>query len=135
MYSIEPLGASWLGAVQRRLNASIGIEGTISDGTWLPRDVVTAANNFFDATSSLLPSEPYLYSSRAGNLVAEFENKLGRMTLILSKDTAVALASVGKERIQKRIDLAGVTPARLRSDISGITDRLRTTHGSVGTKR
>lgn len=134
LYSVEPASAPWLGAVQRRLNASIGIEGSTIDGTWLPEDVVTAANTFFNATSYLFPSEPYIYSSRVGNLVAEFESNLGRMTLILSKDSALALASVGPEKIQKRIDFASATPARLRSDVSGITDRLRTSHGSVGTK-
>jgi hypothetical protein len=93
---------------------------------------VKAANTLFVAVSNILPGEPYLYSSRAGNLVAEFENKVGRMTLIVSGDAALALASVGQERIEKRFELAGATPERLRNELTGIADRLRK-HDSVGT--
>lgn len=128
--------APWLGNVQRRLNASIGIAGAPNDGSSLPKDVVLAANSFFEATSYMLPNEPHMYASHSGDLVAEFESNAGRMTLIVSKDQAVALAVVGNEMIQKNISLTATAPAALQDQLSTITDRLRIRlHGSMDPQR
>jgi hypothetical protein len=88
----RPPPAPWLADVQRRLNGSIGVRGSdaLQDGTGLRREIVSVANTFFEATSDLLPAEPYLYSSQIGDLVAEFSAPLGRMTMIISTDFACA---------------------------------------------
>jgi hypothetical protein len=128
--------APWLGAVQRRLNASIGITGaSTDDGTWLEKDVVAAANSFFEVTSYLLPGEPYLYALHSGELVAEFENAPYRMTLILSKDAAIALAAIGGETIHKRISLTAAAPQVLRRELSTIIDGLHTDQHGLEAKR
>jgi hypothetical protein len=119
--------APWLGAVQRRLNASIRIDGSaeMPEGPWLSKEVVGSANVFFDATSNLLPSEPYLYGLPTGELVAEFDSNAGRMTLIVSKDTATALATVEGDVVHKSIKLVANTPAAMRSELSAVVSRLR----------
>jgi hypothetical protein len=130
--------APWLGAVERRLNASIAITGSAeeNDGTALNKDVVTAANAFFAATSSMLPSEPYLYGLPTGELVAEFEAQKGRMTIVISSDTATAMSVVDGETLHREIALQAATPDDLQSNLSAIMDRLGTDkHGSMDTQR
>jgi hypothetical protein len=141
---IPPLGvprppvAPWLADVQRRLSGSIAMRGgtALHDRTGLAREVVRAANSFFELTSDLLPAEPYLYSSQSGDLVAEFSAPLGRMTIIISTDSAIAHASVGGRITQKSFVLTPEAQNSLRPEIDAITSPLRAgIHGSVDTGR
>jgi len=130
--------APWLSAVQRRLNASIGTPSNAAQGggAWLSKDVVMTANLLFEAASSLLPGEPYLYGSRNGDLVAEFKNDVGSMTMIVTKDAAIVFAVIGDETIHKTVSLNPIAPAVLASELSAITSRLNTVqHGQVDTGR
>jgi hypothetical protein len=124
--------------VQRRLNGSIGVRGSdaLQDGTGLRREIVSVANTFFEATSDLLPAEPYLYSSQIGDLVAEFSAPLGRMTMIISTDFAIAHAVVGGQVTQKTLRLTPDAQSSLRPEIGALTSTLRVAqHGSVDTER
>src|SRR5260370_18624549 len=82
LYSIP----EWLDTVKRRIKHSImpkdqEIENV---GQWLTEEIANAASTFFEEASDLLPSEPFIYASRQGDLVAEFTPKFGSLTTIYS---------------------------------------------------
>ena len=131
-----PLAASWLANVQRRLSNSVGLDTAAPDGQWLTKGVVAAANTFFQATSDLLPTEPHLYSSTQGDLVAEFQGVEMPMTVILSPSTAIALAVVGGQPLKFTIPITATPAGALRSELTRITAILRAKqHGSVDAER
>jgi hypothetical protein len=102
------------------------------DGRWLGRDVYLAANSFFQITSDLLPAEPHLSSSAEGDLVAEFASSVGRMTLIVTRDSAFAFAVVGGKPLQSVLGLTPIEPAKLRAELGRVTDALRAaSHGAL----
>jgi hypothetical protein len=136
--SLTSTPAPWLGAVQRRLNASIGLEGIEgrNDGAWLIKEVVSNANSVFDAASNLFPSEPYLYGSRAGDLVAEFEGKEGRMTMVVTKEALITFAVAGKKTIRRQMKLIPFTPADIRRGVADIANSLGSgSYGSVDAEK
>jgi hypothetical protein len=133
---VSPPPAPWLGAVQRRLNASIGVEGATArrDGSSLTKEVVTNANAFFQATSNVLPAEPYLYGSKAGDLIAEFEGRLGRMTVVITKRNALAFAVMGKNTFRKQLEVP-FAPAFIRHEVADIASRVGSgCYGSMDTE-
>jgi hypothetical protein len=131
-----PLAARWLPDVQRRLSNSVGLDTSAPDGQWLAKGVVSAANTFFQTTSDLLPTEPFLYSSVQGDLVAEFRQGETPFTVILSSTNAVAMAVVGDQAMQFTIPISATSPGALRSEIQKITAALRAKrHGSVDSER
>jgi len=124
-----PPPAPWLADVQRRLSNSVGQDTPDPDGRWLAKGVVSAATSFFQATSDLLSvtpysAAPYLYSSRQGELVAEFGRADAPLTLIVSSNYALAFVVINGQAVQKRIPLAGTQTSTLRSEFSEITRAL-----------
>jgi hypothetical protein len=120
-----PLAAPWLANVQRRLNNSVGLDLAAPDGQWLTKGVVSAANTFFQATSDLLPIEPFLYSSTQGDLVAEFQGVEIPITVIFSTSNAIALAVIAGQPLKFTIPLAATPAGALRSELTKITEILR----------
>jgi hypothetical protein len=122
-----PPPAPWLADVQRRLRNSVGVPTAAGpDGRWLASGVVYAASSFFQATSDMLPAEPYLHSSLQGDLVAEFNSPYGPITMVVSGDHALAMATVQGQPVQSRMQLAGAQPDTLRAELAKITEALRT---------
>lgn len=119
---VFPTPAPWLADVQRRLTNSVG---TTSDGQWLSASVVSAATLFFQATSDMFEAEPHLQSSLQGNLVAEFRGELGAMTLVVSDESALVMATINGEPVKSKMSLAGTWPAAWRSQVAKFTDALR----------
>jgi len=76
----------WLSAVEKRIRDSTLVEefGSHSSTEWLKEDIANAAIEFFRVGADLLPTEPHIYASRSGELVAEFETPNGNMTSIVS---------------------------------------------------
>ena len=70
-----PVRASWLSNVERRIRGSIptSSEPLSNTGRWLEPQLAWQAINFFQATSDILPGEPYVYASLMGDLIAEFK--------------------------------------------------------------
>jgi hypothetical protein len=131
-----PVPAPWLADVQRRLSNSVGLATPDPDGRWLARGVVTAANALFQATSDLLSGEPHLYSSRQGDLVAEFKVADAPMTFVVSSSYALAFVVINGQAVQKKIPLAGIEPSALRFEVSQITKALGAPHnGAVDSER
>lgn len=127
--------AAWLPGVERRISQSIVPAGNEqdNDGRWLSRETASAARAFFQSLSDVLPGEPYVYSSRGGELVAEFKAKHGTMTSVVSKDFVVTLASVyGQEPVTLRLMFGGSGFAAMRKDLQPITDMLETGISGAG---
>jgi hypothetical protein len=74
----------------------------------------------------MLPAEPYLHSSLQGDLVAEFNSPYGPITMVVSGDHALAMATVQGQPVQSRMQLAGAQPDTLRAELAKITEALRT---------
>ncbi|CAN7342532.1 hypothetical protein [Bosea sp. LjRoot237] len=79
---------AWLSAVEARIRDSILPDGHSEEylGEWLSPDAARAALAFFEAGADMLPSEPHIYGTSDGDLVAEFEGPEGRITSIVSRD-------------------------------------------------
>jgi len=122
-----PVPEAWLYEVQKRINGSIvpqGYEGE-NDGRWLSQDIADSANGFFDIASDVLPSEPHIYSSRKGDLVAEYEASHGTMTNIISKTQLVMFVVSKGVPDEKRINLKATEAASLRQEILNFTNSIR----------
>jgi len=130
--------AEWLNVVEQRILASLPPEGysVKGDTAWLQPDVASAALDFFKRTSTALPSEPYIYSSQAGDLVAEFPVTHGKMTCIISSKFVLVFAVVNDEVVQKKLLRTPTSLDSIRSEIQAVTQLLNAgTNGKVGSKR
>jgi len=123
---VRPISATWLYAVQRRIQNSTVPPGRRidNDRRWLSQDIAYAASAFFNATSDVLPGEPHIYSSLIGDLVAEFSGAHGRMTNIISQTSVAVFAVVDGIPVEKRIELRHGETAGLRQELQGLTKML-----------
>ena len=118
--------AQWLDVVEQRIKASIPAEGCpqAGNGAWLRPQVGRAALEFFRGTSTALPGEPYIYSSKAGDLVAEFTAPRGKMTCLISQHFVVVFAATEDEIIEKKYLPKEQGTDTLRSDIQAVSKLL-----------
>ena len=128
------LAADWLGAVQDRIHQSIVPRGKENDGRWLSEEIAAAGSVFFELTSDILPGEPYLYSSKRGDLVAEFETEHGVMTGIITQEVAVLFAVVDGIPVEGKLALDAPRDSA-RQELRKFTGMLhKQQHGSLETK-
>lgn len=129
---------SWLPLVEERIRASILPEEYEGEPSceWLTEDAAHAAISFFRAAADLLPTEPYIYATNSGDLVAEFETKSGSMTSVVSDDETIlfaVLASNPHEPIQKVIRRGS---NQIRDELRSITNKLSSArHGKMEAAR
>ena len=73
---------AWLSEVERRIRDSIvPIEySDLTSTEYLNEAAGSAALSFFQNNADLLPAEPHIYGTHDGDLVAEFETAIGRLT-------------------------------------------------------
>jgi len=131
-YFPSPIRPPWFSNLQRRLLGSIvpRFSTEHSSGRWLNKEVAGAALRFFEEAADLLPEEPYIYSSRLGDLVAEFKCAHGTMTAIVSPAFALLFATVGGLPIERRV-LGG---ENVRDEVRKLTLMLRSgRHGDMDT--
>jgi hypothetical protein len=132
----HPPASEWLETIQERVRNSImpiGDEAE-NDGRWLTQDIADAALEFFQTTSDLLPIEPYIYSSKKGDLVAEFEDKHGNMTCIVSPEFTLLFAVIDGVSIEKRLFPTKNSLGDLRAEVQQLTKMIRIgRHGSLDT--
>jgi hypothetical protein len=98
---------SWLERVTQRITNSIAPEKRQSDEEpqrWLSNDVAQGGLTFLRNASNLLPSEPYIYSSREGKLVAEFKGAHGNLTAIVSPNSTILFTSTENGFFEKVLD-------------------------------
>ncbi len=102
IYFSWPIQPSWLIETEGRIRKSIApSDQVVNDGHWLSEDVAKAAMGFLEATADLLPGEPFIYSSRKGDLVAEFKAGRGTLTSVVSPHFAVLFAVVDGESVEQ----------------------------------
>lgn len=86
----------WYKDVESRINKSVSSNaGQTSDAhgfVTIETDVAKAANAFFRYCGNYLPSEPYIYPSNRGDLIAEFADKRGPLTIIISPRSIIIFA-------------------------------------------
>jgi hypothetical protein len=125
----------WLDAVRHRIRDSIVPKGreADNDGQWLTEEIAGVACTFFEEYSALLPSEPFIYGSRQGDLVAEFTSASGSLTAIVSCKSVLLYAVVNGRPEHREVDLLGDGSITLRRDLDELTELLRTGRdGAVG---
>jgi hypothetical protein len=125
---------SWLPIVEERIRASVLPEEFEREPSseWLTQDAAFAAIAFFHTGADLLPTEPYIYATSLGDLVAEFETKNGSMTSVISDNETIlfaVLASDPHEPIQKVIRRGS---NQFKEELRSITTKLSSgRHGKM----
>jgi hypothetical protein len=130
--------AAWLPRVEKRLRDSTLSDNVDAqdDGSWLTGDIATAAERFFQATSDLLPGEPYMYSSTKGDLVADFKFNAGSMTSIIGSDFVFSSVAIDGRIAQQRLKLENKTTDETLHELRRlITTLLARDHGSVDSEQ
>ena len=84
-----PVG--WLADVLGRIDNSVFqlADSYESACEWLDEEVAYSARRFFENSCDLLPTEPHLYGTENGELVAEFETDTIRMTSVFAPHNTV----------------------------------------------
>jgi hypothetical protein len=133
---IEPT-VGWLSAVERRIkNSTLPNEYQLQDTQeWLQEDAATAALSFFRNAADILPSEPFIYSSVNGGLVAEFPGTSGTLSAMISPKAVIIFAASGC-KTKEHVFLGRTTREELRRGVAEVIKLVDPfPHGSVGTSR
>lgn len=134
IYIPSPIKPAWFANIQKRIRASVksNYRAETNDGQWISQEVADAAGTFFLRTADLLPGEPFIYSSRLGDLVAEFKGEHGTMTSIVSPTFALLFALIDGVSVERRVFEDG----DVREEIRQLTGMLRMgLHGAMDTTR
>jgi hypothetical protein len=99
---------NWLSVVESRIRDSVKPDDDEVENSaeWLSADAAHAAIAFFRSGVEALPTEPHIYATNNGDLVAEFETPQGTMTSVVSEEKTIlftVLANDPQEPIQKVI--------------------------------
>lgn len=119
--------AQWIGTIQQRIQRSIlgSTVATPDEGGWLDFEIARHALYFFDATSDVLPtSEPYLYTTSDGDLVAEFAGRHSKLTAVISKAAVQSYAIVDGQMIKSTLTFPFDDAAKARQELMQITNQL-----------
>jgi hypothetical protein len=126
--------AQWLKSVEQRIVASVPPPGyeVENDGTWLSQSVANAAVDFLGKVADSFTNEPYLYSSPSGDLVAEFQESKGRLTCIISPDSATIFAMIAEKPVTKTYSPVDWTMNRMKPLLDQILTTPESKNGTVG---
>ena len=92
--------SAWLPVVEERIRASVR-PLDVNDGLtteYLAVEAAWAAINFFRMGAAFLPTEPHIYATHQGDLVAEFETPDLQMTTVISKAEIILFAVLASDR-------------------------------------
>jgi hypothetical protein len=124
---------NWLTMVESRIRDSIKPDEYEIENSaeWLTADAAHAAIAFFRSGAEVLPTEPHIYATNNGDLVAEFETPYGTMTSVVSDEKTIlfaVLASDPHEPIQKVIRRGSNA---FKEELRSVTKQLSGRHGKV----
>lgn len=125
---------NWLPIVESRICGSVlPNEYECEPSTeWLSEGAANAAIAFFRNGPDLLPTEPHIYGTKSGDLVAEFEAANGSMTSVVSDKQTILFAVLtgDREPIQTIIRRGS---NRFRDELRSITRKLAagSSHGKM----
>lgn len=136
IYAFEALKPAWLVSTENVIQGSIGGDLALDDpsqeGRWLTQAVADAAISFFRTTADLLPGEPHIYSSRQGDLVAEFRVPGGELTSIISPEFVLLFSVINDAPSQNKL----LPTDDIRAAVEDVINRLVAgTDGDVATKQ
>lgn len=130
LYRSTPAQPDWTDRTLRSLRDSVvpSPQDPADDGRWLSQDTVNAASDFLLGVADLLPGEPFIYSSRAGEFVAEFASRPGSLTAVVSQECVLLFAAVDGVPVTREVR----DSRRLREEVQQMTRALRSgQHGSL----
>lgn len=116
----------WLPVIQQRIRDSVipneyeGPETT----EWLREDIANAAISFFQKSADILPTEPHIYCSNSGNLVAEFATEKGNLTTVVSDQQAVIFVSLSDPDSEPQHHIIRRGSNQFRDELSKYTDMI-----------
>src|ERR1700730_2758375 len=125
---------SWLPIVETRIRGSVLPDEYEREPSteWLSEGAANAAIAFFRNGADLLPTEPHIYGTKSGDLVAEFETANGSMTSVVSDKQTILFAVLtgDDEPIQTIIRRDS---NRFRDELRSITTKLAagSSHGKM----
>jgi hypothetical protein len=127
------ISALWLPNVERRIRNSTNPPDTqyVNDGRFLSASIAQKAMEFFESTSDVLPSEPYIYTSMHGDLVAEFRTARGSMTNIIGQTSVITFAVIDGA-LTKSLDLRDDNLGAARYKLQTLTKELLMGPDGVG---
>ncbi len=128
IFSLVITPPTWLKNVERRIGDSIAPEGRDieNDGRWLGGDTANGALSFFRDVADLFPVEPYIYSSRKGDLVAEFSTENRTLTCIVSSEFVLLFCDANGNPTSKKIDLSETVLWAMRAAVQSMVEATRT---------
>jgi hypothetical protein len=102
---------------------------------WLQEDAAEAALSFFRNAADILPSEPFIYSSVNGGLVAEFSGTSGTLSAMISPKAVIIFAASGL-KTKEHVFLGRTTREELRRGVAEVIKLVDPfPHGSMGTSK
>jgi hypothetical protein len=109
--------------------------GLAHEGEWLREEVGRSAIRFFQHTADILPSEPFIYASQTGALIAEFDTPAGALTTIISP-TSIILFAASNTTPDAPIETTLTSGTnRLREEVKDVVHALMVPHGQMGPAR
>lgn len=117
---------SWLLSVTQRIEDSVAPNDNIVNDEpagWLNAGAASAAKIFFKNAADLLPTEPHIYASSAGDVVAEFEGALGHLTCVISNEETVFFGVLEDDRLNPVQGLIRRGSNQFRTELRQITSR------------
>lgn len=118
--------SSWLAVVEARIRDSVlpdEYDGDISS-EWLTEDAAYAAIAFFREGADLLNTEPHIYATNSGDLVAEFEIPAASFTSVIS-DKETILFGAPKSDPENPIHAVILRgSSSLRAELKAFTSKL-----------
>lgn len=124
----------WLSAVTTRIqNATLPEGSTELPGTeWLNRASARAAFRFFENGADLLPSEPHIYGTRKGDLVAEFKGDKGVLTAVVTDEKTTLYAVLDNSPEDPIHETIRKGSNQFRDELRAVTNQLVAgAHGQV----
>jgi hypothetical protein len=130
-----PAFTGWLPAVEQRIDGATLPDGygTLTQSEWVSEAVGSAAIRFFQSAADVLPSEPFIYGSKSGALVAEFSASNGALTTVIAPDVTTLFA-VRNDQPENPIQISIQRGSnRLREDVKDISRTLSaSSNGQMG---
>lgn len=125
---------NWLPIVESRIRGSVLPNEYESEPSteWLSEGAANAAIAFLRNGADMLPTEPHIYGTKSGDLVAEFETANGSMTSVVSDKQTILFAVLTSDPHEPIQSIICRGSNRFRDELSSILTKLSAgSHGQI----